>query len=322
MRDQAIYESALRAAGKSKGTIEQRLGDLIRFEVCTKIDPSDATFENLRSYLADGAQRWAAQYMKRIRGTFRNYFGWLHAEGCRDENPALGLPPITVPRDAGKRAPAPEEVVFKAVHRAPNLAIRLIIVLAASLGLRRSEIAALRLRDREGALLYVTGKGGHRRKIPLEPYSLTLLQEREKEVGFHEYYFPGRYTGHLHPSTIASWARPFLRGHCLHSLRHRTASSGFKKTKDIRAVQDLLGHASLATTQIYVGTDFEAIAAVTAATSLSRQSQPPPAPAPLSRDLSDLDEHGLLEAHARLHEALKRYGWASSLQHSTALTLF
>lgn len=180
----------------------------------------------------------------------------------------------------------------------------------------------MRLRDRQGSILCVTGKGEHRRKIPLESYSLTLLQEREREVGFHEYYFPGRYTGHLHQSTIARWARPYLQGHCLHELRHRTATSGFKETKDIKAVQDLLGHASLATTQIYVDTDFDSIKAVTAATSLSRQPSRERPATGSAKDVSTLDEQALLDTYGELSGALKQFGWSASLKQSTAVTLF
>lgn len=120
MRDQADYESALQCARKSSGTIEQRLGDLVRFEVRTKVDPSDATSENLKSYLADGSQRWAAQYMKRIRGIFRNFYGWLYAEGRREDNPALLLSPITVPRDAGRRSAAPKTLSSTPFRKHPT----------------------------------------------------------------------------------------------------------------------------------------------------------------------------------------------------------
>lgn len=292
------FAVALRAARRAETTINARLGDLRRFEDATGCeDAAGASVKELRSYLADLAVSRRPEYVKRVRSSFRVFFGWLHAEGLRDDNPASMLAAISIPREV-RRLPAPEDLVHRAAAAKQSITVRLIILLAASIGLRRQEIARLRLSDRQDDTLYVCGKGGHVRWVPLDDLTLSTLRAREREVGFAEFYFPGRFGGHVHSATIAKWAAPHLEGHCLHSLRHRAATIGYKATKDIRAVQDVLGHRSLETTQRYVAHDPLAVRALVQATSLGA-TDPSPAGTRLASLLAEV---------RRLELGLEPYG--------------
>lgn len=120
--------------------------------------------------------------------------------------------------------------------------------LAAAQGLRRAEIATAHPMNRDGDLLRVTGKGSEERVVPLDVLTLSLLEQFEAMQGRQEFYFRGRSGGHLHPATVYKWLKRYLGDDwSTHNLRHRAASLGLRVTGDLRGVQELLGHASLAT---------------------------------------------------------------------------
>lgn len=131
------------------------------------------------------------------------------------------------------------------------------ILLATFGGLRRSEIARVHADDVEDGFLIVTGKGGRRRFVPIHPVLAPHLEVVRIRGGWA---FPGRFAGHCHPDHVGKHlARLLGSGWTGHTLRHRFATEAYRGSRDLRAVQELLGHASVATTQIYVGLDTEAL---------------------------------------------------------------
>lgn len=127
--------------------------------------------------------------------------------------------------------------------------------LAAHAGLRCCEICRVHRDDvaqtAAGYTLRVHGKG---RKIRVIPITRALALEILAASG---YLFPGQIDGHLSPAYVSKLvSRALPEGWTAHTLRHRFASRAFIGTgKDIRAVQELLGHASVATTQIYTAVE-------------------------------------------------------------------
>lgn len=84
------------------------------------------------------------------------------------------------------------------------------------------------------------------------------------------YYFAGQWAdSHLHPQTVYMHVKRMMPQECLHTLRHRAGTTGYTRTKDIRATQEFLAHSSLATTEIYVELDRRSTAAITEATSFA-----------------------------------------------------
>lgn len=80
--------------------------------------------------------------------------------------------------------------------------------------------------------------------------SLTRLQALEESQPFGRY-FPGATNGHLHPQSVHKIIKR-LTGWNPHSLRHAGATAAYRGTRNLRAVQEMLGHASLATTERYL----------------------------------------------------------------------
>lgn len=142
----------------------------------------------------------------------------------------------------------------------------------------------------------VHGKGGVTRY--LDANMIRLLSEREQEFQHGEFYYPGRWQGHVHPSTIYRWVRP-LTGTGLHALRRRAGTNGHNQVGDLRAIQAFLGHSSLDTTQRYVGLSKPSMRRIVEANALGTTLQQP---------LLD-EEAELLTAVRELDKKLRLFEW-------------
>ena len=167
-----------------------------------------------------------------------------------------GVPAARVPR--GVPRPVDDGVIRRALARV-DVRTALMVELMAYGGLRRGEVAAVRGEHVSGHWLTVEGKGGHRRMVPLPPHLAGRIRRRGPG-----WTFPGAVEGHLSARWVGTLvARALPRGMTAHQLRHRYATTVYKSSHDIRAVQTLLGHARLDTTMVYtaVGNDDTARAA-------------------------------------------------------------
>ena len=143
--------------------------------------------------------------------------------------------------------PAPDAVIGLALEFADD-ETRLMLMLGALAGLRRAEIAGVHSDHVTAEGLRVFGKGRKWRLVPLVP-ELRWELERVDGWAFPSTARPGR------PVTadyVADRIEKVLpRPWTCHTLRHRWATRAYQATHDIRAVQEILGHASVATTQRY-----------------------------------------------------------------------
>lgn len=198
-----------------------------------------------------GRQDWARETRRGRRTTFRSFWAWAVRTGRSELNPAAELP--RVPAGNPTARPTPDRVYHEGLIAA-GARDRLVLRLAAELGLRRSEIARVHSRDLVedlfGWSLIVHGKGGKERTVPL-PHGLARTL-RDLPPG---YAFPGDDGGHLSPRWVGKIATRLLPGEwTLHTLRHRFATLAYDVDRDVFVVQELLGHSSPATTRRYVKT--------------------------------------------------------------------
>lgn len=234
----AAYTQEMTARGHSRETLRTRRSYLDRFAATH--EPA-ATRTELVEWLAGPA--WAPATRKSAQGALRSFYGWMVEAGHLEHSPAACLRPVRVPR--GLPRPATEAQVEAGCGAAcPDTA--LMVRLAAELGLRRSEIARLRTRDVTPWGLHVRGKGGRDRVIPLPADLRRELGDRPAG-----WVFPGRFTGHIHPATVQRKVRE-AAGVAPHAHRHRFGTRAYAGTRDMFAVQRLMGHASPETTQVYV----------------------------------------------------------------------
>jgi len=188
-----------------------------------------------------------------FRTGVRSAYRWAIVAGLVTTDPTVGLPPAR--RDAPRPHPTPEHVYASAL-RAADDDERLMLRLAAEAGLRRAEVAQVHpqrdlVEDAGGWSLWVHGKGSKDRLVPL-----AADLARELRLRGPGYLFPGQVDGHLAPHTVGVRISALLPdGIGMHSLRHRFASVAHARVPDLLAVKELLGHASVATTQVYVLVD-------------------------------------------------------------------
>lgn len=229
-------------------------------ELAATVDPLTATTDDLE--LAMFAHRGSAAETRKSRlSSWRLFYRWARRKGLRIDDPSLDVEPVRVV----VRIPriAPDDAIFDALQRA-NPRDRALIMLARYGCLRLSELTTLRTNQREGDMLRIIGKGDRERLVPTNADLAAALDVLERDQG-PGYYFPGRTGPHLHPQAVhkiiyrATGCNP-------HSLRHAGATAAYNVTKDIRHVQEMLGHASMETTQRYLHVNRAALRAVGDAT--------------------------------------------------------
>lgn len=232
------------AGHTSKGTVELRLYHLRRLAAALPV-PLDVTTDDLIDWL--GAHRWKASTTRSYRASFRAFWSWAVKTGRLPYSPAAEVPQVRV--QPGKPRPTPEPVLAFAL-RVADAREWLLLKLGGVCGLRRGEIARTHRRHLErdllGWCLRVLGKGDRERLVPLpEDVAKVILGMPD------DYLFPSPHGGHLTPGHIGVLAKRALGSHSTHTLRHRAGTNSYAATKDLRAVQELLGHASPETTAIY-----------------------------------------------------------------------
>lgn len=242
------WATAQRAGGAPETTLSTRTYHLRRLAAAMgTIEPWEVTADDLIDWT--GRQVWAGETRRGYRNSFRAFYSWAIDTGRTDVNPALGLPRVK-PSSPNPR-PAPDRVYREALLAAGRRE-RLIVRLAAEMGLRRAEVAVVHssdlIEDLAGWSLRVHGKGGRTRVVPLPPSLAAEL--RALPPGWA---FPGRDRGHLSPRWVGKLVTRLLPDEwTMHTLRHRFATRAYAVDRDVFTVQELLGHASPATTRVYV----------------------------------------------------------------------
>ena len=268
--------------GCSAHTVRAYTGDLTQlFGHLARTDgpPADqVTLRDLRTWLANqhatGADRSTLQ---RRAAAVRTFFAWAEHTGRITADPARGLRSPKVDRrlpptleidharkmldDLAAAAAAAEEPA----ERAAALRDSAILEVLYSTGIRVSELCGLDLSDQdtERELLRVLGKGGKQRVVPLGgPARRSLdawlgVRELLAAPGVGSAVFVGDRGGRIDPRVVRrivhrALARiPEAPDLGPHGLRHAMATHLLEGGADLRSVQELLGHSSLATTQLY-----------------------------------------------------------------------
>ena len=213
--------------------------------------------------------------LARMLSAWRGFYHYLARDHGYAANPCVG---IRAPRSTKKLpgALSPDEAAqLMNVEGAGVLVARdkAILELFYSSGLRLSELTGLSLRDLNlrDATVQVTGKGSKTRIVPIGSHALAALKawlpQREPlaRAGQDAVFVSARGTrlsGGAVQRRVKYWARRFgLAGKVHpHVLRHSFASHVLQSSGDLRAVQEMLGHASISTTQVYTHLDFQYLA--------------------------------------------------------------
>ena len=225
-------------------------------------DPLTMTSRDIQLFAASLGGLSAATIRRRVYA-ISSFFRYLCRLGLRQDNPAafVELPrrKRTLPRFA---SPDDCRCLIEATQ---TLRERAIILFLVTTGVRRAELVALDIADLAADLsqVKVTGKGSHERAIPLPQQTRQLLREylagRKDDSAV---LFPNGAGRRMGTTTLNRlFARLKRRaglqdsGLTLHSLRHGFATMLVRSGVDLKTIQELLGHADLSTTALYLHSD-------------------------------------------------------------------
>ena len=276
IRIEAFLEMMSAERGAAVNTLASYRRDL--HDAADEIDDlANAGTAELRTYLAGIAQQgFAATSQARKLSVLRQFFKFLYSEGLRPDDPTGTLDgprrdrPLPKTMSEAETSRLLDRAAAEAVERPGDLAAArmhaLVEVLYAT-GLRVSELVSLPLAVamRDERFFIVTGKGNKERMVPLSPKARAAMRvwlgARATVPAFANstFLFPASSdTGYLPRQVFARdlkslAARAGISAAKIspHVIRHAFASHLLQNGADLRAVQQLLGHADISTTQIY-----------------------------------------------------------------------
>lgn len=281
-RELSQFGSWLAARGTSENTQKAYLSDINDYLDFQKTAKSNLNLETLRNWLYAQAEAGASKStLARKTSSLRAFSGWLFEQEIISEDPGIRLktPKLdrTLPKVAseGSLAQVLGDLEDSASSGEPTLLLRwCAFELLYSTGMRVSELAGLKMSDIDFSrrLVRVMGKGSKERMLPygvsaqraidawiklgrpkvdLGQSDALLLNSRGKKVGVRQLY-----------SVVANELAKTPTGAAgPHTLRHSAATHLLDHGADLRAVQEILGHASLGTTQIYTHVSIERLRA-------------------------------------------------------------
>lgn len=234
----------LAASGASKQSIRTRRDHLRRVARAVGGDPRAVTGDQLIAWAA--RQQWARETRRSVYNSLRSYYGHMDM----DADPAASLPRVRASEPRPR--PTPEVIYRTALTGAVDVRVRVALRLAAEAGLRRTEVSLVHASDLQpdllGWSLLAHGKGGKDRLVPLG----DDLAREVRLLARGGWLLPGRIDGHLSGAYVGKLVARSLPGAwTMHTLRHRFGTLA-AEDGDLIAVQRLLGHTSVATTQRYV----------------------------------------------------------------------
>lgn len=243
--------------------------------------PAGVDVTALRAYLAHLHGRGLApRSIERSLASMRTYFRFLVADGILSANPAEGIAQVRAPRRAPEVVDryAIEELLESCADTPAGVRDRAILELLYAAGLRVGELVALDLGDADlkERLLRVRGKGRKERVVPFGRKAETALRHylphrarwRQGGAALDHPLFVNQRGGRLSDRSVrrilnAAVTRTANLHHLHpHSLRHAFATHLLEAGMDLRAIQELLGHSSLSTTQVYTSVDLAHLMAV------------------------------------------------------------
>jgi integrase/recombinase XerD len=256
-------------AGASRNTIAAYRNDLSAAAVALPNRLGEATLEDIMAL----APRWsdiAASTLARRSAALRRFYGFLHDEGIRPDDPSAALPRPRHQRPLPRILDEHEvEAMFAAAEnrassgQADALRNLALLELLYGSGLRASELVTLPRRAvrPDQPFLILLGKGSKERLVPVSSRALEAVRRWREASPETPWLFPGG-KKHLSRVRLFQIVRSLAADAGIapdrvspHVLRHAFATHLLSGGADLRALQTLLGHADIATTQIYTHVD-------------------------------------------------------------------
>jgi integrase/recombinase XerC len=268
--------SERQASAHTVDAYRRDLAKLLRFMEAQGMTGFDALDPNrMRGFIAtEHRAGLSAKSLQRLLSSCRSLFRQLIREGMLAHDPLAGVRGPKVRRKLPQVLDVDEAGALVETDSGGKLAVRdrAMRELFYSSGLRLSELVNLGWidLDLDGGEVRVLGKGSKTRVVPVGRQAITALRALGAAEGMQpdSAIFRGRGGAPINPRTVQLRMNRLALQQGLpkhvhpHLLRHTFASHMLESSGDLRAVQELLGHADIATTQIYTHLDFQHLAKV------------------------------------------------------------
>ena len=268
-KDYAYYLKIER--GLSPNTVAGYLSDISLFFEESGLEPASVAPADIVNYLSERSDTLSKRSQARLLSAFRSFFDWMILEGAMKENPCDGVDPPKIGRYLPEVLSVQEvdDIIASVDTSTPaGLRDRAILEVLYGCGLRVSEAAGLRMSDvfaKEG-FLRIVGKGDKERIIPLGEMAAEALEawygaRPEPCRGYEDFVFLNRSGKSLSRVSIFNMVKKqaMLAGVrkeiSPHTFRHSFATHLVENGADLRVVQEMLGHESILTTEIYTHMD-------------------------------------------------------------------
>ncbi len=272
-------ESERRLSANTLKNYQRDLNNLCRFCDAHSVENWRALdTAMLRQYVSQHhRQGLSGKSLQRQLSAFRTFFRFLLSENQLELNPATDIQAPRVQRKLPDTLDVDRMSRLMAIEGDEPLLLRdrAILELFYSSGLRLSELVSLDLADVDlkEKQLRVTGKGNKSRQVPVGRQAVQAIErwlkarnslQRESTRAL----FLSRHGRRISVRNVQQRVRHWAKKQGIdvrvypHLLRHSFASHILESSQDLRAVQELLGHANISTTQIYTHLDFQHLAAV------------------------------------------------------------
>jgi integrase/recombinase XerC len=262
-------------------TLENYARDLRKlFRLAVNMPLDDLRSHHIRRYIAQlHGQGLGGRTLARMLSAWRGFFNYLLREHKLKDNPCIGLRPPKSPRTLPHSLSPDEAVKLMELPAQTPLDLRdkAMFELLYSSGLRLAELVSLEFREMQDDMrageVRVTGKGNKTRIVPIGAHAIAALQAwtgvraqiaKPEESAL----FVGKSGKRISPRSVQlqlrQWAikQGIASGVHPHLLRHSFATHLLQSSGDLRAVQEMLGHASISTTQVYTHLDFQYLAKI------------------------------------------------------------
>ncbi|MGE4375088.1 MAG: site-specific tyrosine recombinase/integron integrase [Methanoculleus sp.] len=220
------------------------------------VNVSTALVTDFFSYLAE-RRDYRPRTLHRMISTLSSFYRYLYVQGAVAVDPMIGVERPRIKNQELKYLKHSQ--VIRLINTIENERDRLIVRLIYATGVRVSELCSISIEDIdfEDHTIRVRGKGDKIRTVFIDD---ETLEEVGRFIGnkIAGPLFPGQQGKHLSPRTVQHIFRQYAPpGITPHKIRHSYASELYRRSKNLRVVQENLGHSSIKTTEIYLHTEID-----------------------------------------------------------------
>ena len=226
----------------------------------------DASSSDISDYIISVSDYLSKRSQARLLSSLNSFFDYLVSEGERKDNPSSA---VDSPK-LGKYLPVvlSVEEVRAILKAAPNERDRAILEVLYGCGLRVSEVCSLKISEvyLKDMFVKVMGKGSKERLVPMAPSTASAIMDYlsvrpESDAGCEDVLFLNRFGRALSRVTVFKMVKSVAlvagvdKNLSPHTFRHSFATHLIENGADLRVVQEMLGHESILTTEIYTHVD-------------------------------------------------------------------